>query len=192
MTNSESLFFEHAKKFIDVKGPREILRGIIFDGKGRAYATDSFQVLRVSGLHESGQARVQSLSGKSLDIKPFDIESLLNQNAPVVAVVNVDVIIEAVKLHCSILKSVKGSLISFESEEGRLFIEMDEGEVTGSSDIGQCQEDFYRKVDAAKLLTCLQVFAKDYEFLEIRAHADRKKQIQFFAGDIMTVLLPVH
>lgn len=184
-------FFDHVSSFVDVKHTNRKTRGYTRDENGCLWATDGIMLLKtdresegVSGFHDlkhRHQADLEPLPGSSLNRLVLDL--------PEAAELDVQELRNAVKMLGSIgaVLGVENLLLTAENE--RLCISFKEEE-SGSS--GHHRMDgivpgasFEKRMNAKRLLTCLDVF-KEVDKVKLFVGSDR---IQLQAAGVTVILL---
>lgn len=190
MKSLELLLTEHAPKFIDPLHEKKEIRGITFDERGQAWATDGIQLLRVKAYPEGATSEVRDSKGKKLNVEALRLHHLVQEDCPEVATLNVSETMEACKMLRSVMKTAKVvDEVEFSmNEHGNLEISFYTEEVSGRYALGET-EQIERTVSLERFIRCLSVFEGLTDRVTLRVDSRRLGAVQLTAPGIVTVLM---
>lgn len=165
MQSSESILTKHAKKFIYLEHERDEVRGITYDGKGNAWVSDGFMVLKVSGFEVDGEPVVKDLKGKKLNVTPNEgfVSGRFLPDYEVKGIIYpVDALkqLKPIQVAVNAVKGVGNDFVSLSVSNRNFKISFKNAELSGETRLKSNCNEFNMKVSINRLVDCLSVFGK--------------------------------
>lgn len=189
MTNLESRFTKHAKKFVDLKHLKEAVRGITYDSLGRGCATDGIQFIRAKAFPEGNEVEVRSLSGVKMEVTPVDFDRLIPE-IDFIAKLDVQEALSTAKMYLAISKEAAGDkilTIHLHVVDGYLTFSFERDEVSGNTTLG-ASEPLNAWVALERFVDCLAVFDGYVDKVELLSG---RNMVQLSAPNLLTGLMLV-
>lgn len=189
------LFAKHAKSFTSMASVKT--KGVHFDESGNAWLTDSHKLLCFKNYTEPGAYRVETLSGRKIELDKINFNRLIPENTQSITGIDLKEIEKALAAVIALSKLNKGELpcIQLQETDGLLVMSFNNSllGVRMTWEVGTCDlADYRQHFNTNLLMACVKVVKDAKEKFTFEVVPNGPLRPSYFNTDsLMALLLPI-
>ena len=191
----KTIFAKHAKKFTSLKD--EKTKGVHFDGEGNAFLTDSVKLLQFKKFEDSGDARVETLGGRKLEVSEINFKRLIPEGTRSLTGIDLKELEKALNAAVALSKMNKNRdpVIQIGEELGKFVLTFKDPELDVSMrwEFGNCDlEGYGQHFNPVLLIDCVKVVKDSKETFTFEvSEGSAFRPAYFETPSLIALILPV-